>query len=175
MKQFSVLLAAVVATAAAVHLRSSRQKAGEQFFQFDYSQHGEDWMAGTCSSRQRQSPIDLPATAPNSGLFEYKYEVITAPFDFFNNGHSFSADFAGLGYGGITYNDAYYSLMNLNIHSVSEHSWGGVKKPLELHLVHKHYANENLLIVAIGVESATPLPQLVPKFLQLNASSSKQP
>lgn len=146
-------------------------RGGEQFFSFDYSQHGEDWVSGSCSSRARQSPIDLPAAAMATGAFTYKYKPIAQPFDFMNNGHSLSADFAGLDYGGITYNDAWYELMNVNVHSLSEHSWMGERKPLEIHMVHKHFANENLLIVAIGVESATALPA----FMQINASSKAGP
>jgi len=166
----AAILAGLLVAADAVNLRSGRSEGREQFFAFDYSQHGQDWMAGMCTSRTRQSPIDLPAGAATTGVFTYKYELVQQPFDFLNNGHSFAADFGGAGYGGITYNGAWYSLLNINVHSVSEHSWAGVKTPLELHLVHKHYANENLLIVAIGIESPTPLATLTASLLQSNAS-----
>jgi len=127
-----------------------------------------DWMSGSCSSTMRQSPVDLPPKAKTVGAFQYKYAPVTEPFDLLNNGHSFSADFAGLGCGGLTYNDAWYDLLNVNVHAVSEHAWGGVKKPLELHLVHKHYATEALLIVAVAFESATPPT----KFQQVSSNSS---
>lgn len=125
-------------------------------------------MAGVCSSRTRQSPIDLPPAAPTGEPFTYKYPLITDPFEISNNGHAFSADFAGLGYGGLTYQGEWYNLMNINVHSLSEHTWNGQRKPLELHLVHKHYANEKLVVVAIAIDGQmTP-----PAMLQGNASSS---
>lgn len=136
-----------------VNLRTSRHGGSEQFFAYDYSKHGQDWKAGQCSSRARQSPIDLPPALPVSGTFAYKYEPIVTPFEVMNNGHAFSADLGGLGYGGITYENAWYNLLNINVHSLSEHSWSGLQMPLEIHMVHKRYDGEALLIVAVPVES----------------------
>jgi len=62
-------------------------------------------------------------------------------------------------------------LMNVNVHSMSEHAWRGVQKPLELHMVHKHYSSDALLIIAVAVEGATPLAKLK-SFLQTNQSYS---
>lgn len=164
---FADLLIAV----GAVHLRSTRSIGSEQFFAFDYSRHGLDWVSGACSSRDRQSPIDLPAQANPGNPFQYKYKPVDEPFDVMNNGHTLSADFAGMGYGGLTYNGAWHELMNINVHAVSEHAWAGVKKPLELHLVHKHYSSPALLIVAIAMESAKPPP--LPALLQFNTSQPR--
>jgi len=142
-------LAALLGLAASVQLRNG---GGEQFFSYDYASHGKDWTAGSCSSKARQSPVDLPNVAKLTGTFQYKYEPVTAPFDFLNNGHSFSADFAGQGYGGITYDGVWYDLLMINVHADSEHAWAGVRKPVELHMVHKHFATEKLLVVAVAVE-----------------------
>lgn len=135
------------------HLRSDGRKGGEQFFAYDYAQHGKEWAAGSCASRSRQSPIDLPAAAPIQGTFTYKYNPITRPFELINNGHTYAIDLMGVGAGGITHQNAYYNLMNINVHSLSEHAWAGKQQPLELHLVHKRYDSDALLVVAIGVES----------------------
>jgi len=168
---WAAALAELLVVGVAVQLRSVQTKGGEQFFAYDYSQHGQDWVSGSCSSRTRQSPIDLPAQAPMAGTFTYKYKPVIETFDLINNGHTLSADLAGLGNGGITYNNEWYNLLNINVHSMSEHAWTGQRKPLELHMVHKHYATEALLIVAVAVESATPLPPPPTRFLQVNAST----
>lgn len=144
----AALLSELLVISGGAHLRT-----GEQFFAYDYSQHGKDWAAGACASRSRQSPIDLPAAAPLKGTFLYKYNPITSPFELINNGHTYAIDLMGLGVGGITHNNAFYNLMNINIHSLSEHAWAGVQQPLELHLVHKRFDTADLLVVAIGVES----------------------
>lgn len=180
-----VVLAELLVAGKSAQLRSGRHAGAEQFFSFDYSKHGQDWVAGTCSSRARQSPIDLPAYAPVTGTFEYKYNPIAEPFELLNNGHGFSIDLAGLAYGGITYNKALYNLLNVNVHSLSEHAYAGMQMPLELHLVHKRYDNDQLLIVAIPVESPTltgaamqaaalreKASMGMPGFLQQNASQS---
>jgi len=170
-------LAKLLVATGAVVLRSNVNAKGE-FFAYDYSKHGQDWMAGNCASRSRQSPIDLPLNVPVGGTFAYKYNPIVSPFEIMNNGHAFSADFSGEGYGGITYENAWYNLLNINVHSLSEHTCNGEQKPLELHMVHKRSDGEALLIVAVSVESplltglalkrATQAAH--PGFLQVNAS-----
>jgi len=144
-------------TAGAVQLRGKSDEK-EQFFAYDYAQHGQDWIAGSCSSRSRQSPIDLPPTAPVTGTFSYKYNPLDERFELINNGHAYSADLIGLGYGGLTYENAWYNLMNINVHSLSEHTWGGQHKAAELHLVHKRFDGEALVIVAVPVEGESPVP-----------------
>jgi len=168
---FLSALAAVqlLVLASAGHLRNTRDESREAFFNFDYSNHGQDWTAGSCSSRNRQSPIDLPPAAPIVGLFQFKYNPITEPFDVMNTGHNFAIDVAGLNYGGITYDDKYHFLMNINVHAGSEHTWNGVQKPLELHLVHKRYDGEALLIIAIPLEGTASAASA----MQINASSQR--
>lgn len=108
---------------------------------WDYSKHGQDWTDGMCQSRERQSPIDVPETALEAsatGKLSYNYlEGLVDAFPLLNNGHTIAADVSGLGYGGITYENAYWNLMNVNFHSPSEHSYGGKKYAAEAHLVHK--------------------------------------
>jgi len=176
MKQSRVILLALplaelLVLGLSAQLRSDKQQGAEQFFSYDYSKHGTDWTAGSCASRARQSPINLPPTAPVVGTFTYKYNPIIEPFEVMNNGHAFSADLAGMGYGGIMYDDAYYNLLNINVHSLSEHAWNGVQQPLELHLVHKRYDNEQLLIVNIAVES----PMLTGPALAARTQAAGQP
>jgi len=152
-----LVLGDLLVSTGSVSLRNVRHDAvdGGQFFSYDYSKHGQDWVAGQCSSRARQSPVDLPAALPVTNVFDYKYEPIITAFDLMNTGKTFSADMAGLGYGGVTYDNAWYQLLNINIHSLSEHAWAGMQMPLELHLVHQRYDGNGLLVVAIPIESPT--------------------
>lgn len=149
----SVLHAAVVATlllaAGSVNLRRSN----EEFFVYDYSKHGQEWVSGNCASRARQSPIDLPSSTSVTGTFAYKYNDVVQPFELINNGHTYSLELGGEGYGGVTYENAWYNLLNINVHSLSEHTWNGLQMPVELHMVHKRYDGDAILIVAIPVES----------------------
>merc|ERR1719217_1935911 len=167
----SVITAALpLAAAAAVgHLRSSVNEA-ERSFAYDYSQHGNDWIQGVCSSRMRQSPVNFrDMTMGPSGKLAYNYARMSSSFEIANNGHTLSIDFAGLGLGGITYEGAWYNLMNVNIHAKSEHTFMGLHTPVELHIVHKKFDSGDLLIVAVPVTSAMP-----PALLQRSNSSLHQ-
>lgn len=115
---------------------------------------------GSCTSRSRQSPIDLPTPPASIGSFSYKYLGASTPFEIANNGHTLFADFAGLGYGGITYDNVWYDLLNINVHAKSEHTVRGRHTPIELHLVHKRYDSDALLIVAIPVNCTSPPPDI---------------
>ncbi len=145
---------------------------------FDYSHHGQDWIQGVCSSRERQSPINFAdLTAPVSGKLSYSYQSIQSSFEVANNGHSISADLMGLGYGGITYENSWYNLMNINFHAVSEHTFMGQHLPLEMHLVHKKYDSDALLVVAVpfnvpGAFGPAPAPAPMPGMAMLQANSS---
>lgn len=160
---YSVLWALVLAELVVCGgaLNRLRAKGAERFFAYDYSSHGQDWSMGSCQSRSRQSPIDLPTSGTSAGTFSFNYEQITSSFLLLNNGHVYSADLAGMGYGGITYDDVWYNLLNINVHAKSEHTWNGAHEPLELHLVHKRWDGEELLIVAVPVSCASP-----PAFFQ---------
>jgi len=133
------------------HLRSSVNAAGKAF-NYDYAHHGMNWLQGLCSDHERQSPVDFNTldTEP-TGKMHYSYQIVSSSFELVNNGHTFSADFAGLGYGGMTYEENWYNLMNVNFHSLSEHTFKGVHFPLEMHLVHKKFDSDDLLIVAVPI------------------------
>lgn len=149
--------------AAQVGADRSSGKAGEGAFYYDYQKHGTDWVDGRCTSRERQSPIDfmpgvltLPLTSPNfasKGNFTFQYQVQKSSFEVQNTGHGLAADFSGTGLGGINYNGAWYSLLNVNIHAASEHTYGHLHYPLEVHFVHKKFDNTDFLVVAIPVRS----------------------
>lgn len=129
---------------------------------YDYRVRGEDWVLGQCGSRKRQSPIDLPATAPPSAadLFA-SYELITTSLIVQNNGHAIAADLSNRGFGGLTLDDNEFALQSITFHARSEHSLQGKRFPVEVHLMHKRYDGDARAIVAFLVESRTsPRPQL---------------
>mmetsp|Transcript_45394 Transcript_45394/g.82975 ORF Transcript_45394/g.82975 Transcript_45394/m.82975 type:complete len:491 (-) Transcript_45394:40-1512(-) len=130
--------------------RLTAEKQAAPFGGYDYIHQGQDWAQGSCASRSRQSPVDLLlSSASPSAQFLYMYTPLQSQFTIYNNGHTISADLVGLGGGGITMDGSWYNLMNVNVHAASEHTIGGVQKPLELHLVHKRHDNDQLLIVAV--------------------------
>lgn len=133
--------------------RSNVNSAGKSF-DYDYAHHGADWLQGLCSDHERQSPVDFPTLddEPN-GEMVYTYQVVKSSFEFLNNGLTYSADFAGLGYGGITYENNWYNLLNVNFHSLSEHTFAGRHYPLEMHFVHKRWDTDDMVIVAVPLSS----------------------
>jgi len=144
-------LLASSAYAVSSHLRSSVNAAGKAF-SYDYAHHGMDWLQGLCSDHERQSPVnfDVLDTEP-TGKMHYSYQIVKSSFELVNNGHTFTADFSGLGYGGMTYEENWYNLLNINFHSLSEHTFKGIHYPLEMHFVHKKFDSDDLLIVAVPI------------------------
>lgn len=143
----------------AVVFAELRTSARLRDFAFDYVHHGDDWNEGSCSSRTRQSPIDFDELdASPTGEFSYHYALLGSPFDFENTGHALVADFAGLGLGGLTYEDSWFNLFNVNFHAQSEHTVQGAHYPMEVHLVHKKFDSDALIIVALLVNTTQPVP-----------------
>jgi len=54
-----------------------------------------------------------------------------------------------MGFGGLTYDSAWYHLVGLTAHAVSEHTFLGRHRPLEVHVLHKKYDSARLVIAAI--------------------------
>lgn len=69
-----------------------------------------------------------------------------------NNGHGLFLDVAGNGLGGITWENDWFNLMNINLKMQSEHLFNGNHVPLELHFVHKKYDSGHIVVVALPVE-----------------------
>eukprot|EP00929_Paragymnodinium_shiwhaense_P036741 TRINITY_DN19663_c0_g1_i1.p1 TRINITY_DN19663_c0_g1~~TRINITY_DN19663_c0_g1_i1.p1 ORF type:complete len:499 (-),score=66.04 TRINITY_DN19663_c0_g1_i1:102-1598(-) len=146
------------------------------FFAFDYTRHGQDWTMGNCASRARQSPVDFKAyAAPGapSGDMTYRYNLVTEPFTMENTGRLYSADLGGQGWGGLTFEDAWYDLVNINVHAQSEHTYDGAHHPVEMHFVHKRYDGDSILIASVPLSSPTPQAAGA-ALLQTFANTSRQ-
>jgi carbonic anhydrase len=152
-----------VSAALAAAILRGRQPALEFF---NYGKHGQDWVGGSCASRARQSPIDLPAKVlaelplpQNSLHLRYQHE---REFTLVNNGHCITADVENEGLGGLTFDNAWYNLLAVNLHAKGEHTFAGHRPALELHLVHKKYDSDALVVLAVPFE-AVPGPAPTPK------------
>lgn len=125
---------------------------------FDYGQHGQDWVQGQCASRNRQSPIDVPRAVLaelSSGTLPVRYQA-ESEFLLVNNGHVIHVDMESEGLGGLTFENVWFNLLAVNLHAEGEHTYGGERPPVELHLVHKRWDSDALAVLAIPFEPVEP-------------------
>jgi len=132
---------------------------------FNYGKHGQDWVGGACASRSRQSPIDLPAKVLTQLPLEELYLRYQSEKEFMlvNNGHCITADVENEGLGGLTFENGWYNLLAVNLHAKGEHTFAGHRPALELHLVHKKYDSDALVVVAVPFEPVAAPPPPAPK------------
>ncbi|MDF7675700.1 carbonic anhydrase family protein [Neisseriaceae bacterium ESL0693] len=106
--------------------------------------------AKTCSSGQKQSPIDILNSVEDQKLpaisFNYGAGHLTNIVD---NGHSLQFNFQKGNH--ITYNDKEYTLVQFHAHEDAEHTIEGVRYPLELHFVHQA-EDGSILVIAVFVK-----------------------
>lgn len=123
---------------------------------FTYEHGGDDWTAGRCSSREKQSPIAFEKadeTLPVAGNFLYRYHKVQSPVEMYATTTSLVVELNGQGVGGLTLDGGYYNLMNIHFKVEAEHPISGVRLPAEVHLTHKHAVTDEVLIVAIPITS----------------------
>jgi len=139
-------------------------------FVFDYNHQGQDWSAGQCSSRERQSPIDFDAFAkwdckPDSEghcsmePLYFSYELVPKQFKLRNNVRALTAVLADEGYGGVTYENQFFDIVSVNFHVASEHTFRGERLPIEVHVVHREPDAGHILIIAVLFRTPTAHPQ----------------
>ncbi|CEM06500.1 unnamed protein product [Vitrella brassicaformis CCMP3155] len=126
----------------------------------DYHHQGEDWSCGQCGCRNRQSPIDLPVTAPvsattfkygflpagsmcmaNTGFtIELRRQTITSdaiPNSFEGACPSAAPSVSDTDQADIEYDGGSYVLDNIHFHAPAEHTFQGQRHSLEMHVVTK--------------------------------------
>jgi len=134
---------------------------GDPFrYAYSYLNHGQDWVQGSCASRERQSPVnfdDMSFPVSDHRGFYYNYQVIEKPIKIVNDGLLLLADFVNRGDGGITFQNAWYNLASIEVHAISEHTFLSNHTPLELHIVHERdeseYDGPPYVILAIPIVS----------------------
>ena len=86
-----------------------------------------------CKTGKRQSPIDIPSTAPHNPddlVFDYAPSAL----QIFNTGNSIQANYdAG---SALEVDGQRYPLIQFHFHNPSENTVDGITTPMEMHLVH---------------------------------------
>jgi len=140
---------------------------------WDYSLHGSDWNTGQCCIGVGQSPLNVSevmAVQPDGDFLFTAYKVHTAPVRMVNNGKGLVAELppsvGTLALGKRFPEDLTdaWDLWKVEVKHPSEHTFEGVKVPLELQLYHKRRGTQGeptpdaIAVVSLGfVASANPL------------------
>lgn len=137
-----------VACLACVHASSTvaSHLNGKQQLEYDYITNGDNWDVGECRGLS-QSPVDLSAAAESpptdADEFYYRYVTVENPIRTRFDGKLLTADLSHINAGNIALGTRYphtltvaYDLIGFAIHTPSEHTFGGVRVPLELQLFH---------------------------------------
>eukprot|EP00928_Gymnodinium_smaydae_P079334 TRINITY_DN63298_c0_g1_i1.p1 TRINITY_DN63298_c0_g1~~TRINITY_DN63298_c0_g1_i1.p1 ORF type:complete len:447 (+),score=71.64 TRINITY_DN63298_c0_g1_i1:139-1479(+) len=137
----------------------------------DFSLHGGDWRQGSCGSRARQSPVnfnELGLPPDDEFLYEYTANGVNAgaTASLSNDGRVISLDLAGKGVGSVKLPHAahaWYDLVRIDVHGMSEHTLRGEHAALEIQLVHKvrlpehSNARHEQVTISVLVDSPTPV------------------
>jgi carbonic anhydrase len=116
----------------------------------------------TCGTGTRQSPIDLPAPAADDTAEEFDgaaLSAVAASGSVVDTGHTFQfvPEEAEDAASRVEFDGDEFELLQMHVHTPSEHTVGGVPAPAEFHLVHED-DDGDLLVVGVlaadGAESA---------------------
>jgi carbonic anhydrase len=139
---------------------------------WDYSDYGLDWKMGQCCVGNTQSPVNISETstveAENDESLFFSAPVHKQPLHLSNTGKTLMATFpAGSGWIGLgtsaTDLRKVYNLLHFEMHSPSEHTFGGERVALELQLYYRRVdvadelfpPGESLAVVSFGFKSST--------------------
>lgn len=114
----------------------------------------------TCNSGTAQSPVDLNdesgfvSTAEKDRLvFNYQ----PTPLEVEDTGHAVQINIKTPS--GLQRHKQTFRLLQMHVHTPSEHTWKGGRFPAEIHLVHRTLKGE-LAVVSILVRMGPPLPEM---------------
>ena len=137
-RRAAALAAAVVCGLSGAHdLRGD--STGEVLWEYEGDRGPVQWGSldqafSTCADGAEQSPIDLAAAMEGDfPAIEFDYGSRLAMV--VNTGHTIQVNLDRGG--GITLGGTRYDLLQFHFHHGSEHTLGGVRLPMELHLVHR--------------------------------------
>ena len=158
--------AVVCGLSGAHHLRADAALDGLWEYEGDRgpTQWGSlDQAFSTCADGAEQSPIDLAEAADGDFpaiQFDYGSRLATVV----NTGHTIQVSLDRGG--GITLGDTRYDLLQFHFHHGSEHTLGGVRLPMELHLVHRS-ARGALAVVGVLLREGAANEALAPVWTRL--------
>lgn len=102
----------------------------------------------TCASGQSQSPIDIAAVTVKA-LPEISVDYQDSPLQIADDGRTIQVNYrAG---SSITVGDRKFELLQFHFHSPSEHTLGGKRYPLAVHLVH-HHAEGGFAVIEVMMQ-----------------------
>lgn len=152
----------------------SKHRAKGEGQSWDYNDGGASWKDGSCAGTDySQSPVNISTTvaaiAPDDDTFFFKYPSYESPVKMINDGRFLYATFdndengrignLALGTSYPNHLTEQYNLYKMVIHTPSEHTYNGVKLPLEIQLFHHKKYSEltdgeaapgDTAIVAVG-------------------------
>ncbi|OMO51105.1 Alpha carbonic anhydrase [Corchorus capsularis] len=140
------------------------QTEGQEDFNYDESsgkgpsQWGSlrpEWQ--TCGSGQSQSPIDIPVgnvvVASDLGDLQASYSSRSAVLK--NRGHDIAVLWNGGDAGNINIDGIDYKILQCHWHSPSEHTIGGTRHDLEIHIVHQD-AQKQIAVLSMLFQIGQP-------------------
>mmetsp|Transcript_109632 Transcript_109632/g.349694 ORF Transcript_109632/g.349694 Transcript_109632/m.349694 type:complete len:468 (+) Transcript_109632:156-1559(+) len=134
---------------------------------WNYMDGGFSWNAGECCMGGGQSPVNLTAVvgdeSPLNAKIFYGYPALYQPVSILNDGHMLSVEL-GPHAGGFAVGSLYPDILTsrwrvwkIAIHVPSEHTFQGVRAPLELQLFHRRKGNKrenpapgDVAVVSVG-------------------------
>lgn len=156
-----------------VTIRASR--AGFSYNPYAYNgpaNWGNDPDYATCSSGTSQSPVDLPRTADSYNFYGGPGpSFYTATFDYEKNANNFEFKCKqDRSCGSTVFRGIEYYLVNIHMHSPSEHTISGAQFPLEMHMVHQA-SPDQLAVIPTFFEPSAPYFLFFRNDYQSSASS----
>lgn len=115
------------------------------------SSDGPSSWGGSCTSGKIQSPIDVVQGGSEMESSGYRPTASNSVFKYKAGNRNFAwvcvRRYGGCG--GVDINGSLYDLVQMHLHSSSEHSLNGVRYGLELHMVYKHTGTEKLAVAGV--------------------------
>ncbi|KAK8517077.1 hypothetical protein V6N13_092357 [Hibiscus sabdariffa] len=100
---------------------------------------------GKCSTGRQQSPIDLGTVQVDSRSGDLQRNYRSAQAILRNMTEYVTMMFTGDA-GSITVSGTVYKVVSCHWHSPSEHTWNGIRYPLEIHIVHRSDQNKTAVV-----------------------------
>lgn len=132
-----------------------------------------------CGEGRSQSPIDIVAAAPSvvpEMSASYRPAVLRIAHhqheaDVENTGHTIQVDYPEAD--SLTVAGESFPLLQYHFHSPSEHTLGGRRFPMEMHLVHKS-AEGRLAVIGVFIEEGEPNAAFAPVWNHLPAQKGSE-
>ncbi|NRG41066.1 carbonic anhydrase family protein [Rathayibacter sp. VKM Ac-2835] len=106
----------------------------------------------SCATGSQQSPVDLTASSTSAGA-DISITTSDSEGELEDTGHTVQVVDDGAG-SVVSYKGSEYELVQMHVHTPSEHTIDGVAADAEFHFVHQNTAGERLVLGVLVVEGA---------------------